>query len=1163
MKEKIKVSIIVPIYNVEEYLRECLDSLSRQTLKEIEVIMVNDGSTDSSEAIAQEYDEKYNNFYLINKENGGLGQARNYGIPYVKGEYVAFVDSDDIVSEDAYEKMYNIAKKTSNDIVIGNVKRFNSKGIFASGLHKKVFKEYIEDAHITRNPELINDTTSWNKIYKTAFWKENDFKFPEGVLYEDIPVTIPAHFKANGVSVLEDTVYFWRVRDGINKSITQNRTEIKNFLDRLYVMNLVNEFYDDNVTSEDSYYARNFKWLDVDLKLYIDELLNADSEYIEILVKEISNYLRIIPQDVKDDLKAIDKIKYYFIERHDIESLLEVIKYQKSDYKKLKVYKKGDQFIGDFPFRDIPDKYFNMTRELQLAKENKKIQKIYWENNVMNIEGFMYLAKVNIKSKSDVQMKAQLINTSNNESVEVDIINTLCKSTTQRSGIKTDTLKLNNRIYNYDWSGYKLVIDFNDDKIKKLGSGKYKILIQYTANGIHKEFYLGEPVKGSKARPKPYVANLNKITCQYNLGYELILSMYEEAAVIEEIKIDKEGVIFRGNQLRKNKIILINWDTGSKINFDYKIDSEKDNQTKFSLEVPFYELEKYSKEGEWYLYYINNGKREPLSTNCLNNISYLVRNNNLIKINISSAGTIFIKYEKLRTYVESIKWEEKKLILVTAIGKQYFGSVEKLDSASISFIGESSKNKVILQTVSSYIEDNIVKHHFEVDFSDSTIYEQFISDIWLAQITYSVNNKKISHLVLSENQNYRTKIEQLRHKINPFTTKKGYLALNVSLKWKWFEKGPRRREAIERYIYPMFRKLPINNKKIVFEGWWGQKYHCNPRYLYEYINENYPDYKCIWSLNDENIKIKGNAKKVRKNSLAYHYHMATSKFFVNNVNFADSYVKREGTIEVQTMHGTPLKTLGLDVVDEFPTQDHVDRFLRRCARWNYLVVQSDAVSKITDSCYAYEKDYLKTGYPRNDVLFQKNNEEDIKRIKKKLNIPLDKKVILYTPTWRIKDKFDFQFEVSKLKKSLGKDYVFLTRIHPFAVKGFNKNLLDEFIMDFSEYESVEELYLVSDILITDYSSVMFDYAILNRPILFYTYDLELYRDNLRGFNLDFEKEAPGPLLKTSDQVINAIVNIEKVKIKNKKKFRKFRRKYCQYEKGNACETIFNKVFINK
>ena len=197
------------------------------------------------------------------------------------------------------------------------------------------------------------------------------------------------------------------------------------------------------------------------------------------------------------------------------------------------------------------------------------------------------------------------------------------------------------------------------------------------------------------------------------------------------------------------------------------------------------------------------------------------------------------------------------------------------------------------------------------------------------------------------------------------------------------------------------------------------------------------------------------------------------------------------------------------------------------------------------------------------MLFAKNNEKDITDIKKKLGISPEKKVIMYAPTWRVRNQFNMKIDIQELKKQLQDDYVLMLRIHPFAVKGLKEDLLDEFVINVSNYPSVEELYLASDIVITDYSSVMFDYAILNRPMLFFTYDLEDYRDTLRGFNFDFVAEAPGPLLKTSDEVIQSIVNIDKVAQEHDEALQKFRKKFCEYEKGTASEQIFQRVMQNQ
>lgn len=197
------------------------------------------------------------------------------------------------------------------------------------------------------------------------------------------------------------------------------------------------------------------------------------------------------------------------------------------------------------------------------------------------------------------------------------------------------------------------------------------------------------------------------------------------------------------------------------------------------------------------------------------------------------------------------------------------------------------------------------------------------------------------------------------------------------------------------------------------------------------------------------------------------------------------------------------------------------------------------------------------------MLFAKNNEKDITDIKKKLGISPEKKVIMYAPTWRVRNQFNMKIDIQELKKQIQDDYVLMLRIHPFAVKGLKEDLLDEFVINVSNYPSVEELYLASDIVITDYSSVMFDYAILNRPMLFFTYDLEDYRDTLRGFNFDFVAEAPGPLLKTSDEVIQSIVNIDKVAQEHDEALQKFRKKFCEYEKGTASEQIFQRVMQNQ
>ncbi|MGW9607711.1 CDP-glycerol glycerophosphotransferase family protein, partial [Heyndrickxia sporothermodurans] len=326
-----------------------------------------------------------------------------------------------------------------------------------------------------------------------------------------------------------------------------------------------------------------------------------------------------------------------------------------------------------------------------------------------------------------------------------------------------------------------------------------------------------------------------------------------------------------------------------------------------------------------------------------------------------------------------------------------------------------------------------------------------------------------------------------------------------------------------------------------------------------YMCEEYKDYKFVWFFNNENTIVKGNAQRVRKNSLKYFYYLARAKYFINNVNFPDFYRKRKGAIEVQTMHGTPLKTMGLDVPGETDTKEKREKLLNRCGRWDYLVTPSHYVTDIAKRAFCFNKQLLEVGYPRNDILMKNRSIDDLNNIKRKFNIPLDKKVIMYAPTWRVKKGFQLELDLDKLQQNLSTDYVIVLRLHYFVSSTINVDKYKGFVFDLSSHNDIQELYLISDTLITDYSSVMFDYAILNRPILFFTYDLESYRDNLRGFYIDFETEAPGPLLRTTEEIVDSILNLEDIKREYSEKFNEFRNKYCQFDEGDASRKVIEKV----
>lgn len=381
-------------------------------------------------------------------------------------------------------------------------------------------------------------------------------------------------------------------------------------------------------------------------------------------------------------------------------------------------------------------------------------------------------------------------------------------------------------------------------------------------------------------------------------------------------------------------------------------------------------------------------------------------------------------------------------------------------------------------------------------------------------------------------------------------------------------KGTKSKRKFYIFLYRyLFLKLPVNKKLVFFESFLGKNYSDSPKYIYEYMNDHKMNFKYVWSFTEKKT-IPGKSKQVERFSLRYFYMLARAKYWVNNSRMPRYLDKRPENIYLQTWHGTPLKQLVFDMDDVFSADAKYKRnFYDQSRRWEYLSSPNQYSSDIFKRAFQFDKEMLEYGYPRNDILYTKNTSEDINKLKEKLGLPLDKKVVLYAPTWRDdefyergKYKFTLKLNLKKMQKELGNEYIILLRMHYFIASEMDITGYEGFVYDFSSYNDIAELYLMTDILITDYSSVFFDYANLKRPILFFTYDLEKYRDTLRGFYIDIEKDVPGPLLRTSNQVIEAIKDINTITEEYKETYDIFYDRFCDWDDGNAAKKTVEKVF---
>ena len=310
--------------------------------------------------------------------------------------------------------------------------------------------------------------------------------------------------------------------------------------------------------------------------------------------------------------------------------------------------------------------------------------------------------------------------------------------------------------------------------------------------------------------------------------------------------------------------------------------------------------------------------------------------------------------------------------------------------------------------------------------------------------------------------------------------------------------------------------IPANKKIILFESSNGRNYTGSPKYIYEEIvNQGLDDeFKCVWSLTNTNTEIPGNAIKVKRSFPKFLYYTLRSGTWIYDTRHLYYLKKNKKTIYIQTWHGTPLKKLALDM-DFLNTDGNDDineyheNFRKNSAFWDYLISQNKFSSEIFKRAFDFKGEMLEIGYPRCDILINKNNSVDIDEIKNRLNIPNDKKIILYAPTWRENKfynksafKFDTEMDFDEMHNQLSDDYILIVKFHYLVKENIDWSKYGDFIIECDADWDIQELYLISDIMITDYSSVMFDYAILKRPMIFFTFDLDDYKNNLRDFYFD-------------------------------------------------------------
>jgi CDP-glycerol glycerophosphotransferase len=381
------------------------------------------------------------------------------------------------------------------------------------------------------------------------------------------------------------------------------------------------------------------------------------------------------------------------------------------------------------------------------------------------------------------------------------------------------------------------------------------------------------------------------------------------------------------------------------------------------------------------------------------------------------------------------------------------------------------------------------------------------------------------------------------------------------------ERGPFQQRQLRRTAYAPRRSEPLT-ETAVFTSFRGRQYSDSPRAIHEELVRRDAPLEHFWVVRDGACRVPPTATVLRDGSREHYEVMARARYVVTNDHFPEWFERRQDQLCVQTWHGTPLKRLGFDVSALRDTMRKFEHgWATQVHNWQYVVSPNRFATPILERAYMLEgARMLETGYPRDDMLAGPDRDEVTRRVRAHLGLPEGARTVLYLPTFRdhVKDRrgryrLDLQLDIERLRGVLGPDTVLLVRKHHYIVDQIPVTP-DGFVRDVSSYPDGNELLLAADVLLTDYSSAMVDFANTGRPMLFFAYDLDTYRDEIRGFYVDYEATVPGPVLTTSDQVAEALSDLGAVEAAHADRYAAFTAKFCELDDGGATGRVVDEVF---
>ncbi|GAA4374408.1 hypothetical protein GCM10023088_30180 [Actinomadura verrucosospora] len=1190
-----QISIVVPIRSTGGRLAECLESIAGQTLRDIQVLMVEDGPDYGSAAkdaaaddaaVAKEFAGRDDRFALLQPAPGTA--AADAGVEQAKGRYLTFADGEDTVPPYAYELLVGTLDNTGSDLAGGNVMCLDEEQAWQSPLHSDPYAETVLSTHVTRHPALLQDRTVWNKVYRRSFWDAYGFEFGTS---GDLLIAVQSHVLASAVDVLDATVYFWRDRPGTG---LRTRPDPADITARMATLAKTREFV--RTQAPDLLTVHDMYALDLDVRELMLALPAATWEEREHLVELGAEVVAVAGRRATAGLEAIRRLETYLLGERMLPELLEVLRFEEGGLRGVPLVSRGrlrQRWYARYPFfddaeRGVPEDVYDVTDELALWAD---VDRVEWDVDTLIVEGHACFDRFAVASVTDSRIRVWMRDVRTGKEIRLPVERRYVPEVTARSGQANVSL---------DWSGFTVRVEpeylLDNDEWR---TATYELFAEVTTAGRRAvqrltamapavrwtsprqvdEHVAVQPAAGDDDVFVVHVKRAKAVLTRLGLdGDALVLSGWTRRALgagAAMVAVRRHGgAEVRGEvTLRQAAVLRMAEGTGfdftARLPLKYLASVPNSAPNSAPNTVPYGTHLRDVIDWDIRL----TGEGGPLRLTVASNVKPArfalpesVGRGREFAVSRTAFGNLRGVERSFRPVVTGAAWDANGLLTLRG------------DFAD----PEHRPDRFVLRRRRSGDEHRVPVtwegDRFTAAFLPATV-SVFGTDLPLSSGTWDLVAPTRSGEVAVVVE--REAIPDLpdRHRAGTHEFELGVhqidaLILHSRVSLEDDERGGHAQTLLQQRDYTVYLRNPLADM-VLFSSYNGSQYSCSPRAVYEELIRRDADLECVWVSQDGQFAVDGKATTVLAGSREHYRVLAHARYVVANHAMPPWFFKRTGQVYLQTWHGTPLKRLAYDLQDmPYQRTERLDWMEEEVPRWDLLLSSSPYATQVMRRAFRYEGEVLETGFPRNDILSTPEWERIGTRVRKRLGIPQGKKVVLYAPTWRDdrhhaegKQGFSLELDVETMRQALGDDHVLLLRTHHFitdrdriAAGRLAGGDAGPFVIDVSRYPDIAELYMAADVLVTDYSSAMFDYAILGRPIVLYTYDLDWYRDHVRGFYFDLEAEAPGPVVRTSAEVAEAVRAASASEQRYADAYDRFFVKYCPHDDGQAASRVVDRVF---